>query len=294
MSVKETISQWTILQLVEWGTEYLTQKRFDESRLTIELLLSHILKLSRLQLYTNFDKPLSEQELAEFKEKLKRRLTYEPLQYILGETEFMGLPFIVNKHVLIPRPETEILVEKAIEICKKDFSDTEKISLLDIGTGSGCIAISCAKMIPNSYVTALDKSRDAISIAKENAKKNGVEEKIQFIEKDIFSFTAIENKFHIIISNPPYIAKEEFDELPEDIRSYEPSTALTDNGDGLLFFRHIAKIEKNILNDNGSIIVEHAYNQKEKVIETFENEGWKNVESFMDYGKNPRCIIARK
>ena len=287
---------WTILDLINWGTTYLSEKGFTDSRLSIELLLAHVLNLQRIQLYTNFDKPLSEDELATFKELFKRRLNHEPLQYLIGKTEFMGLEFSVDERVLIPRPDTEVLVEKVLELSKIMFSNEPEIKIFEIGSGSGCIAISLAKMIPTAKIISIDVSANALNVAKANAEKNGVSDQILFEEKDVFQRVGrlTPDQCHLIVSNPPYISLQEYDELPADISKYEPRLALADEGDGLKFYHEIAKIANDILCENGVIVVEHAYNQSEEVQKIFQVNGWPNTESIKDYSGNNRCVVARK
>ncbi len=285
---------WTILEMLQWGTSYLNEKGIDESRLTIELLLSHVLQLQRIQLYTNFEKPLSHAELTSFKILLQRRLQHEPLQYIIGTTEFMGREFLVDKRVLIPRPETEVLAEATVRYAKENFpSHSSKI--LDIGTGSGCLAVTCAVMIENTFVTAFDISKDAIDVALSNAERNGVGDKIAFSVRDVFTTEAADfpGKFHLVISNPPYISKSEFDGLQPEIRKFEPSSATTDGNDGLSFYRCIAGIAHSLLESNGAVIVEHAYNQALAVKEIFLNAGWEGLDCIRDYSRNPRCLVAK-
>jgi release factor glutamine methyltransferase len=165
---------WSILDLITWGTDYLKEKGIDDARLTIELLLSHVLTLQRIQLYTSFDRPLSDEELARFKELLKRRLSNEPLQYIIGRTQFMGLDILVDRRVLIPRPETELLVDECVKMMKRSFPPDTPLSIIDLGTGSGCIAVALAKMLPSAQITAFDLSADALAVAQQNAELNGV------------------------------------------------------------------------------------------------------------------------
>lgn len=285
---------WTILEMLQWGTSYLAEKGFDESRLTIELLLSHVLRLQRIQLYTNFEKPLTHAELTSFKILLQRRLQHEPLQYIIGTTEFMGREFLVDKRVLIPRPETEVLAEVTVRYAKENFPSLSS-KILDIGTGSGCLAVTCAAMIENAVVTAFDISKDAIDVARSNAERNGVGDKIAFLVRDVFTTVAADfpGKFHLVISNPPYISKSEFDGLQPEIRKFEPSSATTDGNDGLSFYRRIASIAHSLLESNGAVIIEHAYNQASAVQEIFRNAGWESLDSVRDYSGNPRCIVAK-
>jgi len=286
---------WTILEMLQWGTTYLTEKGFDESRLTVELLLSHVLSLQRIQLYMSFDRPLSEREISLFKEMFQRRLRHEPLQYITGSLEFMGLEFLVDRRVLIPRPETEVLVEHAIKLAADRFAGSPA-RILDIGTGSGCIAIALAKMIEGSAVTAIDVSEGAIALAKINGEKNGVVERVDFLAKDIFKMesNAFPHPFHLVVSNPPYISTSEFAGLAPEIAEYEPNLATTDGSDGLTFYRHIAKVGKSMLLQDGVVIVECAYNQSIEVQKIFRDAGWSDPEIFKDYSGNPRGLIAHK
>jgi len=285
---------WTILEMLQWGTSYLAEKGFEESRLTVELLLAHTLQLKRIQLYTNFDRPLGEDELSAFKLSFQRKLQHEPLQYILGSTEFMGMEFAVDKRVLIPRPETEVLVETSVHFLREHFSG-QPVRILDIGTGSGCIAVSLAKMVGNASVTAIDVSEEALAVAEVNAKKNGVEERVKLTVQDILH--AGENDFpetfHLIVSNPPYISAKEFADLPPEIRDHEPSSATTDGGDGLSFYRHVARTGRGWLDPRGAVIVEFAYNQPELVSQIFAAAGWQGIQVTKDYDGNPRCLTAR-
>lgn len=280
--------------MLQWGTSFLAEKGFDESRLTIELLLSHVLRLRRIQLYTNFEKPLTHAELTSFKILLQRRLQHEPLQYIIGTTEFMGREFLVDKRVLIPRPETEVLAEATVRYAKENFPSLS-LKILDIGTGSGCLAVICAAMIENAVVTAFDISNEAVDVARSNAERNGVGKKIAFSVRDVFDTSAADfaGRFHLVISNPPYISKSEFDGLQPEIREFEPSSATTDGSDGLSFYRRVANLARSLLESNGAVIVEHAYNQAVAVQEIFRNAGWESVDSVRDYSGNARCIVAK-
>ncbi len=277
---------WRIIDIINWGTQYFKSKGIDEARLTIELMLCHILNCKRVDLYVDFERPLSKSELETLSAMIKRRLKREPLQYILGKTEFMGIEFKVTPDVLIPRPETEILVEKAIETINKNFTPYKVIKVLDIGTGSGNIAISIAKFLGDRVsITGIDISKKAIEIAKENAILNNAKN-VNYVIADIFddNFVAqIKKKFNILVSNPPYVSIDEIDKLQEEVKSYEPMIALTDGSDGLKFYRRIAKIGREIICGDGYILVEMAYGQSEKVVEIFESEGYDEIEIFKDY-----------
>jgi release factor glutamine methyltransferase len=284
---------WTILEMLQWGASYLSGKGFDESRLTIELLLSHVLHLKRIQLYTSFDKPLTEAELGSFKGLLQRRLQHEPLQYIVGTTEFMGIEFVVDRRVLIPRPETEVVVEQAIRYAQEQLSG-QSIRILDVGTGSGCIAISLAARFESASVVAIDKSSDAIDVARLNAEKNGMEKRVTFSVLDFLESSASDfsSKFNLIISNPPYVSKAEFNELQPEIREFEPSFAVTDDGDGLNFYRSISQKGKALLEPGGAVFVEHAFDQSESAQKIFADVGWGNIQSFDDYSGHHRGFAA--
>lgn len=281
---------WTIKKLLDWSTGYLQEKSFDDARLNAELLICHTLNYkNRVDLYLHHDKPLRQEELDAFKELFKRRLNREPLQYIIGETDFMGLKFYVDRRVLIPRQETEILVEQVINNCRN--SDGQ-IDLLDIGVGSGNIAVSLAKFIGNAFITAIDVSVDALEVAKLNIEKNNVSGRVELINHDIFSSLLLNKKFDVVVSNPPYISQNEFMQVGEDVGKYEPRLATTDNADGLTYYRRIADVSRSLLKNDGKIFVEIAYNQNEDVTRIFAEMGYTNLEEIKDYGGNPRVVKA--
>ena len=285
---------WTVLELITWSTAHLQEKKIDEARLTVELMLAHALKMKRIQLYMNFDKPMTAEELASYKVLLKRRLNREPVQYILGETEFMGFPFTVDARVLIPRPETETLVEETVRCLKNLPRNGEPLAVLDVGTGSGCIAVSCAKLLPGTDVYGIDVSPDALEVAALNAERNAVP--VRFSPADIFSDMPLvsSRKFDAIVSNPPYISADVYATLQPEITDFEPRAAETDGADGLSFYRRLAVVGKSMLADDGFLALEHAYDQQEDVAGILADAGWRSVTAVRDYSGNPRCIIARE
>jgi len=293
LAASETAKKtWTILELISWGTTYLSEQGFNDARLNIELLLASVLQLKRIQLYTQFDRPLTEEELARFKELLKRRLTREPLQYIVGETEFFGLKFFVDSRVLIPRPETEILVEEVVDKIQARFEPDVQVRILDIGTGSGCIAVTLAHMLRDVRIVAIDVSEEALTVARLNAQLHDVAHDIEFRRADVF-VDDIHETFHCIVSNPPYISQEEYALLPEEVKKFEPRQALAGGKDGLSFYRAIAR-KSTLLVNNGFVAVEHAYNQREDVLTIFKENGWQNLTSIKDYDGNFRVVMAEK
>jgi release factor glutamine methyltransferase len=221
---------------------------------------------------------------------VKRRISREPLQYIVGETEFMGFSFKVNSNVLIPRPETELLVEEVIKFSKE--TPDKFFRILDIGSGSGNISISLAKLIPNSSVTAIDCSDEVLQIGIKNAELNGVSEKIIFSQTDILKENfCLDIKFDIIASNPPYISLPEYDDLEPELK-FEPKSALTDLNDGFSFYRQITKLGKQILNPGGLVAVEIAYNQSNEVFSLFHDSGYSNIHRVKDYSNIDRIITG--
>ncbi len=255
-----------------------------------ELVLTHLLNCDRLFLYLNKDKNLDEDKTALISSILKRRLKGQPVQYILGFTEFMGLEFKVDKRVLIPRPETEILVEAAIQGLK----NIEKPNVLDIGTGSGCIAVSLAKNIPNCKIKAADISPEALELAGQNADLNHLpHERIEFMQSDLFAGLSTQ-EFDLIISNPPYVPTQELKSLAREI-SFEPVLALDGGIDGLDFYRRITSQAAGYLKEGGLLAFEVGINQAGQVKDMLEaEEKFDDLRIIEDYNNIQRVLIARK
>ncbi len=286
---------WTIIDVIKWGTGYLTEKGFDEARLTVELLLAEALGVRRFDLYVKHDQPLKRNELDRFKVLLKRRLAHEPVQYILGKTNFYSIELKVDRRALIPRPETEILAEAVIEHCRTYFSQREKVRVLDVGTGSGCLAIAVAKFVNNSLITATDRSADAIQLAKENAEATGTAGRISFVESDFIELNQniFGDGFDVVISNPPYVPQPEISSLAEDIREFEPMIALSDGHDGLTFFRKISELAPRLLRDGGWVFVETAFGQAKEVQRIFGEQGGTELSVKRDLSGIERVVRAR-
>ena len=279
---------WRLGQVLQEATRFLESKSIESSRLNAERLLAHVLDLTRMDLYLQFDKPLNQKEREGYKSLLRRRVGREPLQYILGETEFMSLPFKVTPDVLIPRPETELLVEKVAE----QFGDSDSPHILDIGTGSGCIAISLAHRLPNARITGVDVSEAALKMAAQNAGLNRVDERITFQILDILQEESGEkqSEFDVIVSNPPYIALAEWEDLQEEVREFEPRISLCDEGDGLGFYRHIASRAPVFLKPKGRIYLEIGYTQSAAVQTIFEEAGFLKKVSYPDLNGIERVL----
>ncbi|MCB0751592.1 MAG: peptide chain release factor N(5)-glutamine methyltransferase [Ignavibacteriae bacterium] len=281
----------TILNAVELSTDYLNSKGVESPRLNAEILLANILDCKRMDLYLKFDQPLTKDETTKYRESISRRGKREPLQYIIGKVEFYGLDFLVNPNVLIPRQETEILIDTVLSQVDKEI----KLGILDIGTGSGNITISLLKHLPNSIFTSLDKSEEAIKTAKNNAILNGLENNIDFIIKDFNNYELNGNeKFDVIVSNPPYIKLQEYSTLDKELLNYEPKDALTDNNDGFSFYKLISEKADSILNEKGKIFFEVGINQAEKVREIMVQNNFSNIKFAKDYLGINRVVYGEK
>jgi len=280
--------EWTIIDLVKWGTEFFEGKSIESARLNIELLLCDVLKIDRMTIYTQFDKPVAKQELARLKEFVKRRAAREPLQYIIGSQNFCGLDFVVNKSVLIPRPETELLVEKVIDNVMSSKLSSPRI--LDIGTGSGCIALTLGHNIPNALITAVDNENAALEVARENAKKLQIKN-VEFVQSDILKSLLESAPYDIIVSNPPYIDHAEYGKSQPEVLEYEPKSALTDYAGGLTFYQRFAEIFKELLADRGQFFLEIGYGQESDVLRLLREAGY-SVSSERDFAGIPRIIYG--
>lgn len=278
----------TVLEAIKLSTEYFQKKQIESPRANAEILLAEILHCKRLDLYLSFDKPLSGIELNLYREYIKKRAMHIPLQYIIGSVEFYNLKFIVNENVLIPRPETELLVEQIIN----DFKDKSRLKILDIGSGSGNISLSLAKNLKEAFVTGIDISENAINLAKENAELN----KINNVEFKLFDVMSEEifqlDKFDLIVSNPPYVSEPDFYNLEPELKVHEPRIALTDNADGLSFYNRITSIAKNILEKPGYLYFEIGKDQQKTITDKMRKENFTDIKIYKDYAGIDRIICG--
>lgn len=280
----------TILELKKYGKQELSKNNIDDIDIKINCLLKFVLRLDSNQIILKLSESVSERNEMQFEKYINELIKGVPLQYITNNQEFMGMNFYVDENVLIPRPDTEILVE---EVIKESKIKQKKLQILDMCTGSGAIAISLAKYIENCSVIAVDISELALKIARKNAKINKVLEKIEFIQSNMFE--NIKNrKFDILVSNPPYIETNVIENLNKDVKN-EPIIALDGGKDGLEFYREIANNIKNELNINGILFLEIGYNQKNTVKEILKKCNiFKTIECKKDYSNNDRVIIAKR
>ncbi|MCH7494713.1 MAG: peptide chain release factor N(5)-glutamine methyltransferase [Candidatus Marinimicrobia bacterium] len=281
----------SIKNILDKSSEYLEGKGVESPLLNAELLLSHTLGKRRIDLYLEYDRVISTSETIQYKSLLKERGRRKPVQYILGETEFMGLTLRVDQTVLIPRPETEQMVEAALEI----LEDKHKIELniLDVGTGSGNIAIALASCLESASITALDASEEAIELAVANAERNGVGGKIKFLVHDFISTGFPDGAYDMIISNPPYVSLDSFKSLPPEVREWEPEAALTDYSDGLDFIKKIISLSSDSLKTGGTLLMEiGGDHQKEQVTELMKKAGYSEMNVGEDYNSHARFVSA--
>lgn len=264
---------WTTLKVLDWTKTYLTEKGIENARLEAEWLLCEVLSLNRVGLYLNFDKPLQEDELATFRSMVARRAKREPLQHILGTQEFMGLEFSTTAAALIPRHDTEVLVTEALRAAPAARR------VLDIGSGSGCIAIVIARNLPDATVISVDISPEAIELARCNAVRNEV--RVDFRQGSIFEPVQGE-RFDLIVSNPPYISEADIEKLQPEIRDFEPMIALAGGADGLDFYRHIIPLAPDHLTPGGWLLLEVGAGQSEEVTEIFANNSFSAIFSTKD------------
>ena len=277
---------WRLIDILNWGETYFRDNNFDNPRTEIELLLQHLIGCKKIDLYLQFEKIVKPKELITLRSWVKRRINREPIQYITRSSEFYGRKFIVDQNVLIPRPETEILIDVSVEILSKKNSPT----IIDIGTGSGCIGITLALEIPSSNIIAIDISDSALSIAKKNADMYSIRN-IEFLRLDILNQDII-HIADMLISNPPYISKEEIPDLMEDVKDFEPMIALTDKSDGLDFYRKFSDIMPHVIKKNGTAILEVGRgSHPDRVKEIFSKSGYNNIDIVKDLNKDKRVFI---
>jgi release factor glutamine methyltransferase len=283
----------TVLEVIQRGTDFLARKHVDSPRLQVELLLAHVLQLPRLKLYLKFERVLTEQELEVLRKLLKRRADREPLQYILGSTSFCGLEISVNREVLIPRPETELLAERAWELLHRLTSAGQaNPAVLDFGTGSGCLAVTLAVQCPQSRIYALEISETALNVARQNAQRHPGSERIQFYLGDNLSMIPSDVRFDLLVSNPPYIPSDEMESLQPEVRDHEPRVALDGGTDGLATFRFLAAEASAVMSPGGYAILEFGDGQAESVTKIFQQHDWIVERVQEDYSGRPRILIA--
>jgi len=277
---------WTVGRLLQWTQRYLGERGVDEPRLATEVLLSQSLGCAKIELYTRFDSIPPPDQLMVFREWVQAAAEHTPVAYLVGRKEFFSLEFAVTPVVLIPRPETEALVVRALHLLED--GDLEHPRFLDVGTGSGCIAVTLLKHAPSARAVATDISAEVLEVARRNAEAHGVTDRITFVRADRLGLSpeqVPEDGFDVIVSNPPYVTADEMATLPQTVRAHEPTVALSGGNDGLSFYRTFAGVDRGILRAGGSILVEIGYGRSERVLEIFARAGrFEHVGTWRDPG----------
>ena len=282
----------TVLEVIQRSADFLGRKGVDSPRLQIEMLLAHVLQMPRMKLYLNFERALTGAELETLRNLVRRRAEREPLQHIVGTTSFCGLEMAVNRDVLIPRPETELLAEQAWQFLAS--LGERPSTALDFGTGSGCLAIAIAAKCPQAGVHAVDVSEAALKVARQNAARHGVTERIKFYSGDGFGALPDELQFDLLVSNPPYIPSGEISSLQIEVRDYDPVLALDGGADGLDFYRRLAAEGGARLKAGGRMMLELGDGQGAAVSGFLTQHGWTVDRLEKDYSGRERILIARR
>lgn len=275
---------WTIGALLTWTTQYFTQKGIDTPRLDAEILLAHVLKKERIYLYAHYDEPLNPEELAAFREMVQKRASRLSVAHILGQKAFMGLDFMVSREVLIPRPETEMLVETVLKKAGQD-----PVTILDMGTGSGAIILSLLHYLPKARGTGVDISTKALAVAKKNAENLQLTDRVSWQESDLFQQLP-ETSYDWLVSNPPYLTKKDMQQLQPEVKA-DPALALYGGDDGLAVYRRLAKESLPYVKTGGHCAVEIGAGQETDVRAIFTASAYDYEETVKDYGGIDRVLV---
>ncbi|HIE27683.1 TPA: peptide chain release factor N(5)-glutamine methyltransferase [Candidatus Poribacteria bacterium] len=279
---------WRVMELINWTADYFKKNGIQSARLDAELLLGHILNKSRLQLYMDFDRIVAKEYLARYRELIKKRVERVPIAYLTNHKEFMSLSFYVDESVLIPRPETEVLVETVLKL------QSDGSQVLDLGTGSGAIVVTLAKQRADWKFVATDISPEAIAVAKKNAQRYEVAERIIFLQSDLFESFDESMKFDYIVANPPYISSNEIPTLMPEIRDYEPRIAIDGGPTGLNFIDRLVAEAPKFLTENGQLVFEFGYQQDDTVGNLIQsNPQYTDCDIIKDYAGIERVVVAR-
>ena len=288
---------WTVKDLLTVTSDYLKNKEIDSPRLTAEILLAYQLNITRIKLYLNYDQPLDAGEISGYRALIRRRVNREPYQHITGTQEFWSMDFTVSPQVLIPRPESEMLVEQVISLFKSnELGRKGRNTILDLGTGSGALAVSLARELEDATLWASDISEEALGIARLNAKKHGVNDRIHFRQGDLWEPFAGEGiSFDVIVTNPPYIASEAFDTLSPEVRDYEPRGALDGGKEGMQYIEKIIRGGTDYMNPGGWLLIEMDPEQTAKALSLMDENGqYGEKRRIKDYAHQYRFVLAQR
>ncbi len=299
---------WTVLAILKWTTNHFKDKGVSEPRTSAEVLLAHVLNLGRLDLYLRYDQPLTAEELARFKALVMRRRQGEPVAYLTGRREFWSLDFRVSPAVLIPRPETEVLVEAALTAARESGQGSAGQNLplpspappspllgLELGVGSGAVVVALARELPASCWLALDLSAAALGLARDNARRHGVETRVQFLQADLLTALKPRAGFALLVANLPYVPRGEWERQPREIKDYEPREALLAGEDGLALLGPLSRQAHRYLRPGGWLLLEVGAGQAGQVLEWLQETGaYDQVETVKDYQEIQRVVRGRR
>ncbi len=291
--MQDSESQWLTLDLLKVAEEHFREKKIEASRLNAEILLAHVLRSTRMDLYLRYDRPVYQEELDAFRSLCRERLNGRPLQYITGEQIFYGHSFLVDERVLIPRPETELVLEHVLDRMRAGKAvKGGNVTILDIGTGTGCLAITLALELSGANITAVDLSAEALEVAGHNARIHGVSDRIRFLQVDALApgfADAVDGEYDVILSNPPYIPEPEWAGLEKEVKDYEPKIALT-TPDGFAFYHAITAHAPALLRAGGVLCFELHAEGAPKVLEIVNARNFRDVELHRDYSGWDRVL----
>jgi release factor glutamine methyltransferase len=296
---RSTDPEWTIIKLLKWTTSYFESRDIESPRIEAEILLAHALQLQRIDLYLQYDQPLSTNELSRFKDFIRRRINREPVAYIVGSKEFWSMDFMVTKDVLIPRPETEFLVETALNLLPQDSASNPTLTpkrILELGTGSGAVVLALASMRPDQLFFASDRITSAVNLAKQNAEHHGIKSRVSFICADWFEpFKDKRPAFDMIVSNPPYVPSRVVVKLQPEIVKYEPISAIDGGEDGLSCLRYIINNAHFYIQRKGHLLLEIGHDQRDDVQKIVDQcAKYEKVVYTRDYSGYDRVVQMRK
>ena len=295
--MQRAVERWTVRRILEWTTAFFTRREVDAPRLSAELLLSHVLAYPRIKLYTDYERPLGEDELATYRDLVKRAAEQEPIAYLTGRAHFFNLEFEVTRDVLIPRPDTETLVENVLQTARiQPGMETPRV--LDLCTGSGCVACAVAKHLKAAQVLAVDVSPAAVAVAHRNVEKLGLADRVTVEQGDLYEplgRVVDARPFDLIVANPPYIPSAQVAKLDRSVREYEPVTALDGGPDGLALHRRILDQAGDRLLPGGRVYLEIQFDQGERALELVRSYAdLEDAKVLKDYGGNDRVVSAKR
>lgn len=283
---------WTIGRLINWTTAHFAEAELDAPRLATELLLAQAMGFQRIELYTRYEQVPPDEQLADFRDMVRRAAHHEPIAYLIGRKDFYSLEFEVTPAVLIPRPETEVLVEEVIHLCRS--LNRQRIDLLDLGTGSGCVGLALCNQVCQIFAIGSDISDQALQVARRNAEKLGLSERFRTVQADCLDLPADvvpREGFDVLVSNPPYVAASDVESLSDNVRAHEPHLALFAGSDGLEFYRRIADSAAGMLKQSAALFVEIGYDQHDGVVKIMTSADFRQVQSWRDFVEGHLRVI---